>query len=221
MSDSPAEPAEPLPPAEPGAPADPHLREARLDSQLLFKGKFLTAYLDTVRLPDGGTATREYVTHPGAVVVVPLLDDDHVLMERQYRYPVGLTMIEFPAGKLDPHEGPLRCGQRELAEETGYRAAEWAYAGRMHLAIAYSTEVIHIYFARGLSRGERQLDEGEFIDVFALPIDELDAMVARGDITDAKTLTCLVWLHNLRAGRWAPTWRAQDDATPPAATPAL
>ena len=118
-----------------------------------------------MRLPDGHTATREYVVHPGAVVVVPLLDDGRVVLERQYRYPVGHVMIEFPAGKLDAGEDPLVCGQRELLEETGYSAREWAHAGAMHLAVAYSTEIIDIWFARGLALGERQLDHGEFLDV--------------------------------------------------------
>ncbi len=135
---------------------DAHLIEQRLASQELFKGRFLHAFRDTVRLPDGGEATREYVVHPGAVVVVPLLQGPdgrlRIVLERQYRYPVGRVMVELPAGKLDAGEDPLVCGQRELLEETGYEAREWARAGQMHLAIAYSTEVIHIYFARGLCK---------------------------------------------------------------------
>ena len=112
------------------------LTEHPVASEPLFKGSFLSAYRDTVRLPDGSHATREYVQHPGAVVVVPLLDDGRVVVERQFRYPVGREMIEFPAGKLDAGEDPLRCGQRELLEETGYTARAWARAGAMHLAIA-------------------------------------------------------------------------------------
>lgn len=183
-----------------------HLKEERQHSELLFKGNFLEARRDHVQLPDGAKATREYVVHPGAVVVVPMLDDGRLVLERQYRYPVERVMVEFPAGKLDPGEDPLVCGQRELLEETGYRAAEWAYAGCMHLAVAYSTEVIHIYFARGLSAGERQLDAGEFLDVFTATSAELLDWCRDGTVTDAKTLTCALWLQNVVHGAWPLTW---------------
>ena len=154
--------------------AESHLKEERTASEVLLDGNFLKVCRDTVRLPDGHTATREYVIHPGAVVVVPLLDDGRVVLERQYRYPVAHVMTEFPAGKLDAGEDPFLCGQRELLEETGYTAREWAYAGAMHLAVAYSTEIIHIYFARGLSLGTRQLDHGEFLDVFTATPQEVE-----------------------------------------------
>ncbi len=188
--------------------ADPHLHEEAIGSELLFQGRFLRAQRDTVKLPDGHSATREYVIHPGAVVVVPLLDDGRVVLERQFRYPVGRVMIEFPAGKLDAGEQPLACGQRELLEETGYTAREWAYAGVMHLAVAYSTEVIHLYFARGLSAGERQLDPGEFLDVFTAAPDEVLAWCRDGRVTDAKTLTCSLWLQNVLTGAWPLDWRS-------------
>lgn len=187
--------------------ADAHLKEHRTGSQLLCKGNFLHVMRDTVRLPDGQSATREYVVHPGAVVVIPLLDDGRVVLERQYRYPVQRVMTEFPAGKLDPGEDPLVCGQRELLEETGYRAQEWARAGTMHLAVAYSTEIIHVYFARGLSAGARMLDAGEFLDVFSASRDELFAWCRDGTVTDAKTLTCALWLQNVVSGAWALEWQ--------------
>ena len=193
---------------------DAHLKEERTSGELLFKGHFLEARRDTVRLPDGGSATREYVVHPGAVVVVPFLDDGRVVLERQYRYPVGHVMIEFPAGKLDAGEPPLRCGQRELLEETGYRAAEWAYAGVMHLAVGYSTEIIHIYFARGLSAGERNLDQGEFLDVFAAPVAQVLDWCRDGTITDAKSLSCTLWLSQHMAGAWPLDWKPQPEADP-------
>jgi ADP-ribose pyrophosphatase len=188
---------------------DKHLIERRLASETLFKGNFLEARRDTVALPNGRSATREYVTHPGAVVIVPLLDDGRVVVERQYRYPVGRVMVEFPAGKLDAGEDPLVCGQRELLEETGYSAREWARAGEMHLAIAYSTEVLHIYFARGLQQGERQLDEGEFLDVFAATPAQLLDWSRSGELTDAKSLSCLLWLQNLLSGAWALDWKSR------------
>lgn len=178
---------------------DDHLIEQRIAQQELFKGRFLHAFRDTVRLPDGSEASREYIRHPGAVVVVPLLQGEdgqtRVVLERQYRYPIGQVMVELPAGKLDAGEDPLVCGQRELLEETGYTAREWARAGQMHLAIAYSTEVIHIYFARGLRSGERKLDAGEFLDVFTATPQELLAWCRDGKVTDAKTLSCMVWLQ--------------------------
>ena len=198
---------------------DKHLTEHLLARQELFKGRFLHAWRDTVRLPDGGEATREYVVHPGAVVVVPLLEGPdrqlRIVLERQFRYPVGQVMVELPAGKLDAGEDPLVCGQRELLEETGYQAREWARAGQMHLAIAYSTEVIHIYFARGLSAGERQLDAGEFLDVFTATPDELMAWCRDGKVTDAKTLSCLVWVHNVLSGAWPLNWQAIDPISAP------
>jgi ADP-ribose pyrophosphatase len=186
---------------------DAHLREERIASESLFEGNFLHAKRDTVRLPDGHTATREYVIHPGAVVVVPLLDDGRLVLERQYRYPVGLVMTEFPAGKLDAGEDPLACGQRELLEETGYTAREWAYAGLMHLAVGYSTEIIHIYFARGLTLGDRQLDHGEFVDVFTATPQELFDGCRDGRVTDAKTHSCVMWLQNVLSGAWTLDWK--------------
>ncbi len=200
-------------------PDDAHLMEHLLERQELFKGRFLHAFRDTVRLPDGGEATREYVVHPGAVVVVPLLQGPdgqlRIVLERQYRYPVGQVMVELPAGKLDAGEDPLRCGQRELLEETGYQAREWARAGQMHLAIAYSTEVIHIYFARGLSLGERRLDQGEFLDVFSATPEELMTWCREGRVTDAKTLSCMLWVHNGLSGAWPLSWQAHEPLTPP------
>lgn len=187
---------------------DAGLRETTLTSESLFRGNFLDVRRDTVRLPDGNTASREYVVHPGAVVIVPMLDDGRIVLERQYRYPVGQVMWELPAGKLDAGEDPLVCGQRELLEETGYRAHEWACAGRMHLAIGYSTEIIHIYFARGLSAGERRLDAGEFLDVHTQQVDELLAGCRDGRVTDAKTLACALWLQNVVRGEWSLHWQA-------------
>lgn len=186
--------------------ADSHLREIPVKSEEICKGNFLHVLRDTVQLPNGKRASREYVVHPGAVVVVALLDDGHVVLERQYRYPIGKVMIEFPAGKLEKGEDPLLCGQRELLEETGYRASQWAYAGPMHLAIAYSTEVIHVYFAKGLSLGARDLDEGEFLDVISASPAELLQWCSEGVVTDAKTLTCTLWLQNVLSKAWTLDW---------------
>lgn len=190
--------------------SDAHLVETRISSQAIFKGKFLHAFQDVVGLPDGQSAVREYIVHPGAVMVIPVLEDSdrvlHVVLERQFRYPVGQVMIEFPAGKLDAGESGFQCAQRELLEETGYTANEWAYAGVLHPVIAYSTEQIEIWFARGLTLGERHLDHGEFLDVvFATPAELLQSCM-RGEVTDAKTLVGSLWLQNVLSGSWSLDW---------------
>ena len=187
---------------------DDHLRETQVSTQQVWRGGFLDVRRDVVCLPNGREAGREYIVHPGAVVIIPLLDDGRLVVERQFRYPLQRSFIEFPAGKIDPGEDTLACARRELAEETGYHATEWARAGVLHNAIAYSTEGIEIWFARGLTAGERALDDGEFLDVFALSADEMEAMAARGELTDAKTLIGLLWLRQWRAGHWGLSWQA-------------
>ncbi len=190
--------------------ADEQLTERLLDSTQAYRGHFLDVRRDRVALPDGGTAHREYIRHPGAVMIVPLLEDGRLLLERQYRHPMGRVMLEFPAGKLDAGESPLRCGQRELLEETGYRATEWAYAGVLHNAIAYSDEGIHIFFARGLVGGAQKLDEGEFLELVVHTPQELDALAASGQLTDAKTLIGLLWLQRWQGGAWPLAWQPAD-----------
>ena len=188
--------------------ADSHLVEQRLSSQELLRGHFLHAFRDTVRLPDGREASREYVRHPGAVMVIAQLADGRLVLERQYRYPVQSVMLEFPAGKLDAGEASLACAQRELLEETGYSAAFWARAGVMHPVISYSTEFIDIWFAKDLSPGPRKLDAGEFLDVLTATPAELLEGCRDGSVTDGKTLAGALWLQNVLSGAWTLDWQA-------------
>jgi ADP-ribose pyrophosphatase len=189
---------------------EPHLTEETITREELLRGRFLHVVRDTVRLPDGASSHREFVLHPGAVVVVALLDDGQVVVERQYRHPVGQVFIEFPAGKIDPGEDRLACARRELLEETGYTAREWAHAGVMHPCIGYSDEFIDIWFARGLTRGERQLDAEEFLEVITATPQQLMDWVREGALTDGKTMSCMLWLDNVLSGRWVLDWKAQS-----------
>ena len=188
------------------APTDAHLREVTQSSAEILRGNFLQAFRDTVRLPSGKEASREYVVHPGAVMVVAELPDGQLVLERQFRYPVQSVMLEFPAGKLDAGEDSLACAKRELLEETGYSARQWARAGVLHPVISYSTEFIDIWFARELSAGTRQLDDGEFLDVFSASMEDLLQWCRDGLVTDAKTLTGALWLQNARSGAWSLDW---------------
>lgn len=187
---------------------DAHLTEVFESREELLNGKFLHVLRDVVKLPNGQLTTREFVTHPGAVMIVPLLDDGRLVMERQYRYPVQRVFLEFPAGKLDAGESVFDCARRELLEETGYSATEWARAGLLHPTISYSTEFIDIWFARGLLAGPRQLDEGEFLDVVLVSPAELLQGCFDGTVTDAKTLTAALWLQNVQSGAWVLDWQA-------------
>jgi len=184
---------------------DDHLREEKISGEDVYGGIFLKMKRDKVSLPDGQEAVREYLTHPGAVAIVALLDDGRVLLERQYRYPIAKTCIEIPAGKLDPNEDHLLCAQRELEEETGYSAKRWSYIRRIHPVISYSTEFIDIYLAEGLVSGKSHLDEEEFLDVFAAPLEQLIAWVEEGEITDVKTTISAYWLDRYRRGLVHPT----------------
>ncbi len=189
---------------------DEHLVERRIRSDLVYQGHFLQVRRDEIRLPGGKTAYREHVLHPGAVMIVPLTDDGQLVVERQHRYPLDHVLLEFPAGKLDAGETSLHCAQRELREETGYRAREWAYAGLLHNAPAYSNEFIEIWFARGLVAGAQALDEGEFVEVLTMSEAELLEQSASGRLTDAKTMVALLKLQLWRSGAWTPAWQAAD-----------
>ncbi len=192
--------------------ADAHLREQRLGSQTLLQGGFLEIRRDDVRLPDGRTTTREYVRHGGAVAVVAVHDDGRLVVVRQYRYPLAKVLLEIPAGKRDRGEKQIDCAVRELREETGFAAAEWAYGGEIHNAAAYSTESIWLWFARGLQPGAAQLDDGEFVETLAMAVDELDALDAADRLPDAKTVVGLHWWRQVLAGRRLCRWHSAADA---------
>lgn len=176
---------------------DDALHEEGLFSELAYQGVFLKVYRDRVRLPDGGEGVREYVRHPGAVVIIPVLGDGQLLFERQYRYPLGKTFIELPAGKIDQGEVPLVCAQRELQEETGYIAGEWRHLGLMHPCIGYSDERIEIFLATDLTHVGHQWDEGEFLEFLPLSLENAEQAVVDGVITDSKTITALFWARRV------------------------
>ena len=182
---------------------DDPLAEQTLASRLAYDGVFLRLFVDEVRCSDGHQGTREYLRHPGAVMIVPLLDAEHVLLERQFRYPLGRAIVEFPAGKLDPGEAPLECAKRELLEETGYVAQKWSYLGSLHNAVAYSDERIVIYLAEELSReGDARLDAGETLEVFEAPWEQLLEWIRDGSVTDVKTMVGAMWLEKTLDGSW-------------------
>lgn len=175
------------------------LTERQLSSREIFDGKIMHVFEDTVSLPNGSAATREYMRHVGAVCVIPLLDDGSVLLERQFRYPVGRVVVEIPAGKLnDKGEDPREAARRELLEETGAVAGELLELGRFLPACAYSDEDIHMYLARALTFQEQRLDEDEFLNVFTMPLEQAVQEVLAGKIQDAKTQTALLKLWVLR-----------------------
>lgn len=160
----------------------------------VFAGSLLRVRRDLVRLPDGSEAVREYIRHPGAVLVVPLFDDGRVLLERQFRYPLGRDFVELPAGKLEPGEPRLESAQRELLEETGYVASAWRRLGLIHTSVGYTDEAIEMFLARGLEKRGAQPDHGEFLETFVVPFGETLEMVRDGRITDAKTVAALLWV---------------------------
>jgi ADP-ribose pyrophosphatase len=178
------------------------LTEAQLSSEQVFRGALLDVRRDSVRLPDGNTGTREYIVHPGAVMVIPIFENGDLLVEHQFRYPIGRVMIEFPAGKLDPGEEALTAAKRELQEETGYTATHWQHLHTHHPLIAYSTERIEFYVAKGLTSGPHSLDAGEFLRVERISTAQLLAHFDAGRITDGKTVAGL--FVALRRGLIAP-----------------
>ena len=190
-------------PAPEYAESDRHLVETRISGQRVFDGALLDVRRDRVRLPDGAESVREYIVHPGAVLIVPVLDDGSLVIERQFRYPLNRVFLEFPAGKLDPGETPLATARRELIEEAGYTAARFTELGEIHSVVSYTTEVITLYVAEGLTHVGRKLDDGEHLDIVTMSVAALFAALDRGELTDAKTIAAL-FLFDRRRRRVAP-----------------
>jgi ADP-ribose pyrophosphatase len=178
------------------------LTETRVSGEAVFDGALLHVRRDVVRLPDGALATREYIVHPGAVTIIPVLDSGALVMERQYRYPLGRELIELPAGKIDAGESTLETARRELLEETGYTAASWAYVTTIHPLCGYTNERIELWLARGLRHEGRRLDEGEFLETFPLALAEAVEWVRSGRISDVKTIVGILWAEKIAAGAW-------------------
>ena len=181
---------------------DQHLIEICISSELVLDGGMMRVKRDQVRLPSGNQSQREFILHPGAVLIVPILENGNLLLERQFRYPLNRVFVELPAGKIDPGEDVLLTGQRELLEETGYIAQEWIYLGLQHPCIGYSDEVIYMFLARGLEAGEAHCDEDEALETFEASLDDCMQLVATQQITDAKTILALMYVEKYLQGAW-------------------
>ena len=177
---------------------DTKLEEVFISSQPVFSGNLLHVHVDTVRLPNGKTATREMADHQGAVAVVPVLPDGSIVFVKQYRHPMGTVMYEIPAGKIDPGEEPDHCVRRELSEETGYEADTWEYLGPIATTPGFTNEVIHLYAAKGLHKHQQHTDADEFISVEAVPVEKLRPMAEEGLLFDSKTLAALGLMYMKR-----------------------
>jgi len=182
--------------------SDDPLKETALSTETVYRGNLLQVRRDTVCLHNGHETAREYIVHPGAVLVVPILGDGRLVFERQYRYPLRRSFIELPAGKIDPTEELLATGQRELLEETGYTACHWQYLTALHPCIGYSDEIIHIYLATGLQAGQKHLDDDEPLEVFTMTLDEAMQALRNGEITDGKTMVALFWAEKYLNDQW-------------------
>ncbi len=180
---------------------DSMLEETAIGTERIFEGKMINLRVDTVRLPNGETATREVIEHPGAVAVIALTDKDELLMVRQYRHPTGEILLEIPAGKRDRGESPLVCARRELEEETGYGAEQWEPLFSYYSTPGFSDELLYILKASGLKQGQAHTDEEEFIEVVTVPVDEALCMVSRGEIRDAKTIIGILTVNRIQDGR--------------------
>ena len=174
------------------------LKEYKLSSKIIHQGRLLDIRRDDVRLPNGKTTTREWIKHPGAACIVPILPDGQIALIRQYRYPVSQEMIELPAGKLDPGESPEECAKRELEEEIGYKTGKLTYLTHIHPAIGFASEKMWLYLAEELEKTERNTDHDEFVELIPATVSNAVSMVWDRKITDVKTIIGILWLDKLR-----------------------
>ena len=175
----------------------PNLEEKKISSKKIFQGKLINLHIDEVTLPNGKTGTREWVDHPGAACVVPILPSGEICLIRQYRYALNQEFIEIPAGKLDKGEAPQDCAKRELLEETGYSASKLTFLTKIYPAIGFSNEVMWIYLGEDLIKTQGQLDSDEFLEITPLPAKEAYYMVKSGQIVDVKSIIGIMWYYEL------------------------
>ena len=184
------------------SPPHPDLTETRLHGETVFQGRLLHVKRDRVRLPDGSESTREYILHPGAVVIIPVFDNGDVLLERQHRYPLHRDFIEFPAGKIDLGEDDINCAKRELEEETGYTASDWRPVTTIYPCIGYSDERLEFFLARGLVPGTHGRDPDEFLEILRVPFGEAMDWLKSGKICETKTVAGMFWLEKIFNQDW-------------------
>lgn len=189
------------------APAD-RLSETTIGSDGVFRGRFLAVNCDVARLPDGSTSSREYVLHPGASAMIPIAEDERILVERQFRYAMGRVYVEIPAGKVDPGETSIQTAKRELVEETGYEARRWAFLTQVHPAIGFSNELMDLFVARDLVQRVQKLDHEEFLELEWMTLGRLMDDIRAGRLPDSKTQIAVHWLEKLYSGAW--DWPAFD-----------
>ncbi|MDD3806548.1 MAG: NUDIX hydrolase [Candidatus Marinimicrobia bacterium] len=168
------------------------LKEEKISGDIVYEGYLLKIHKDKVKLPNGKVSVREYIHHPGAVVVLPFLENGNVILEKQYRYPANQVFIECPAGKIDPGESLEETAHRELLEETGYTCKTLSYLGKVHPGIGYTDEVIYLYEGFGLTHQTVNRDDDEFLEIFQVPFKEAYQMVLSGEITDAKSMVAIL-----------------------------
>ena len=174
-----------------------NLKESKISSEIIFKGRLLDVRRDEVRLPNGNSSTREWIKHPGAVCIIPRLPDKRLGLIRQYRYPVQQEMIELPAGKLDENEKPEICAMRELEEEIGYRSTKLTFLTNIHPAIGFADEVMGLFLAENLVQSVTKYDEDEFLELMPTHLEKAVRMVWNGEITDVKTIIGILWADHV------------------------
>ena len=175
----------------------PELKESTVSSKKVYEGSFLDVRKDVVKLPDGNTSTREWINHPGAACIIPIMPDGKLALIKQYRYPVQSIMIELPAGKLDKEESPEACAIRELEEEIGYSAGKLTFVAKIHPAIGFANEQMWIFLAEQLIQSQKNTDHDEFVELMPRSINQAVELVWNGAITDVKTIIGILWAERL------------------------